>query len=64
MNRLDTEAFNRVLRKGIMGDLPYPTVRSDLDLRKNRAQLLKKWEASKKGQTGTSVPVAMVTSPR
>ena len=63
-DRLDTEAFNRVLWKGIMGDMPYPTVRSGLDLRKNRAQLLKKWESSKKGHTRNSVPVAMATSPQ
>ncbi|MGB7846324.1 MAG: alkaline phosphatase family protein [Candidatus Acidiferrum sp.] len=63
-DRLDTEAFNRVLWNGIMGDLPYPMARSGLDLRKNRAQLLKKWEASKKSQTGSSVPVAMATFPR
>jgi hypothetical protein len=63
-DRLDTGAFNRILWKGIMGDVPYPTARSGMDLRKNRAQLLKRWEASKKSQTGNAVPVAMVTSPR
>jgi YVTN family beta-propeller protein len=63
-DRLDAAAFNRVLWKGIMGDSPYPTVRSGLDLRKNREQLLKKWESSKKDQTGGGVPVAMATSPR
>jgi DNA-binding beta-propeller fold protein YncE len=47
-DRIDAEAFNRVLWEGTMGDLPYPTTRSGLDLRKNRAQLLKKWNASKK----------------
>jgi DNA-binding beta-propeller fold protein YncE len=35
-----------------------------IDLRKNRTQLLKKWEASKKSQTGSAVPVAMAISPR
>jgi hypothetical protein len=29
-----------------MGDLPYPTERSGLDLRKHRSRLLKKWAAS------------------
>jgi hypothetical protein len=43
----DAEAYNRVLWEGIMGDVPYPTVRSGLDLRKHRARLLKKWKASK-----------------
>ena len=46
-DRLDTEAFNRVLWKGIMGEVPYPTVRSGLDLRKNRREMLKQWEASR-----------------
>jgi hypothetical protein len=30
-----------------MGDIPYPTERRGLDLRKHRARLLKKWKASK-----------------
>jgi len=46
-DRLDTEAFNRVLWEGTMGDVPYPTVRSGLNLRRNRAQLLKSWTASR-----------------
>jgi YVTN family beta-propeller protein len=62
-DRLDTVAFNRILWEGIMGDVPYPTVRSGLDLRKNRAELLSKWESRKKDQTG-GVPVAMAVSPR
>jgi YVTN family beta-propeller protein len=44
-DRIDVEAFNRVLWEGIMGDVPYPTERSGLDLRKNRQKLLKKWRA-------------------
>jgi YVTN family beta-propeller protein len=59
----NAEAFNRVLWEGIMGDLPYPTTRSGLDLRKNRTQLLKKWQAEKKSHTNP-VPVAMVVSPQ
>jgi len=46
-DRIDADAFNRALWEGIMGDLPYPTVRSGLDLRKNRGRLLKRWAASK-----------------
>jgi DNA-binding beta-propeller fold protein YncE len=57
-DRVDFEAYNRVLWKGLMGDTPYPTVRSGLDLRNNRAQLLKKWEADKKKQAGL-LPVSM-----
>jgi len=47
-DHFDTEAFNRVLWKGTMGEVPFPTVRSGIDLRKNRAQLLKAWESKKK----------------
>lgn len=49
-DRIDAEAYNRVLWEGIMGDVAYPIVRSGLDLRRHRAQLLAKWEASKKAQ--------------
>lgn len=60
-DELDTEAFNRVLWKGIFGDIPYPTTRSGADSRKNRAQLLKKWkETKKKGASASPEPVAMV----
>jgi DNA-binding beta-propeller fold protein YncE len=40
-DRVDPEAFNRVIWQGLMGDRPYPTVRSGADLRQNRKQLLK-----------------------
>jgi DNA-binding beta-propeller fold protein YncE len=49
-DKLDAGAFNRVLWKGIMGNVPYPTVRTGLDLRNNREQLLKQWDAEKKRQ--------------
>jgi DNA-binding beta-propeller fold protein YncE len=52
-DRIDIEAFNRVLWKGTMGEVPYPTTRSGLDLRKNRARLLKHWEASKTAKRQT-----------
>jgi YVTN family beta-propeller protein len=58
-DRNSAEAFNRVLWKGTMGNVPYPAYRSGLDLRKNRARLLKKWEAAKKNGMGLA-PVAMV----
>jgi YVTN family beta-propeller protein len=60
-DKLDTATFNRVLWKGIMGDIPYPTVRSGADLRKNRTQLLKKWEANQKtaASATSSEPLAM-----
>jgi DNA-binding beta-propeller fold protein YncE len=37
---LDTPRFNRILWRGLMGNVPYPAVRDGRDLRKNRAQLL------------------------
>ena len=54
-DRIDIEAFNRVLWKGTMGEVPYPTTRSGLDLRKNRARLLKHWEASKAAKMQTQI---------
>jgi len=41
-DRLDSEAFNQVLWKGLMGDQPYPWERDGRDLSKHRNQLLKK----------------------
>jgi YVTN family beta-propeller protein len=38
----DADAYNRVLWEGTMGDRPYPTARSGLDLRHNRKKLLKR----------------------
>ena len=43
-DRLDSERFNLVLWKGMMGDKPYPAERSGRDLRKNRKELLRKLE--------------------
>jgi hypothetical protein len=63
-DRNDADAFNRVLWKGIMGDVAYPTVRSGLDLRKNRAQLLKNWQAKKKSQEGGDAAAALARSTR
>ncbi len=53
-DKLDSEAFNRVLWAGIKGDnVPYPTERSRKDLRQNRAQLLEKWGASDRVSTNS-----------
>lgn len=38
--RVPTDLFNRVIWQGLM-DRPYPTVRSGVDLRQHREQLLK-----------------------
>jgi DNA-binding beta-propeller fold protein YncE len=36
------EKFNRIIWEGLHGSVPYPTTRSGLDLRQNRAERLKK----------------------
>lgn len=46
-DRVPTDLFNHVIWEGLMGDKPYPTTRSGLDLRQNRAELLKKYQAAK-----------------
>jgi Phosphoesterase family len=40
-DRVDPEQFNRVIWQGLMGDKPYPTIRSGADLRQNRKALVK-----------------------
>jgi DNA-binding beta-propeller fold protein YncE len=42
-DHLDTAKYNRVLWTGIMGDQPYPANRSGLDMRSNRADLLRRF---------------------
>jgi YVTN family beta-propeller protein len=43
-DKLDSDAFNRILWAGIKGDrVPYPKERSRANLRQNRAQLLEEW---------------------
>jgi DNA-binding beta-propeller fold protein YncE len=46
-DQFDFATYNRILWKGLRGDVPYPEVRSGLDLRKNRAELLAKHRAAK-----------------
>jgi Phosphoesterase family len=41
-DNVNPDKFNRVIWAGLHGDKPYPTVRSGLDLRRNRSLLLKK----------------------
>jgi hypothetical protein len=41
-NLKDPDKFNRITWEGVMGDRPYPSERTGADLRKNRAELLKK----------------------
>jgi DNA-binding beta-propeller fold protein YncE len=41
-NISNPDKFNRIIWEGLHGDKPYPTVRSGIDLRRNRSALLKK----------------------
>jgi YVTN family beta-propeller protein len=45
-DRFNFDQYNRILWKGLMGNRPYPEVRSGLDLRQNRTELLKKYRES------------------
>jgi YVTN family beta-propeller protein len=55
-DRVDADAFNRVLWEGTMGDnVPYPTTRSKRDLRQDRDQLIKSWQESKTQPKQTSI---------
>jgi YVTN family beta-propeller protein len=45
-DKVDGEQFNRILWKGLMGDKPYPSSPSGLDLRANRQQLLERYRAN------------------
>jgi len=41
-DKLDTPRFNRELWKGMMGNKPYPEIRSGKNLRENREALLRR----------------------
>jgi hypothetical protein len=45
-NIKDPDKFNRITWEGVMGDIPYPSERNGADLRKNRAELLRKYKVS------------------
>jgi hypothetical protein len=45
-DNVDPNKFNRIVWEGLHGHKPYPTVRSGLDLRRNRSLLLKKAEVA------------------
>ena len=53
-DKLDTAKFNHVLWMGTMGNKPYPTIRSGLDLRANRAELLKNFQQRQATQPQSS----------
>jgi DNA-binding beta-propeller fold protein YncE len=45
-DNVNPDKFNRIVWEGLHGDKPYPTVRSGLDLHRNRSLLLKKADVS------------------
>ena len=50
-DRINFDQYNHILWSGLMGSKPYPSVRSGLDLRENRAQLLQHFRATNAEQT-------------
>jgi len=53
-DRINFQQYNRILWKGLMGDKPYPSSPSGLDLRANRQELLKPYRINLKQQTEPS----------
>jgi YVTN family beta-propeller protein len=47
-NLKDPDKFNRITWEGVMGDIPYPAERNGADLRKNRAELLRKYKLARR----------------
>jgi hypothetical protein len=47
-DHVDAQRYNRIVWRGLMGDKQYPSVPSGLDLRANRAELLKHYRANLK----------------
>ena len=45
-DRIDGRVFNRILWKGMMGDKPYPSAPTGIDLRQNREKLLADYQRS------------------
>ena len=69
-DHLDSAKYNRILWAGTMGAKPYPETRSGLDLRANRAELLKHYyeqqtapvgSAADEGSTSSVVATAVAT---
>ena len=53
-DRVDPQAFNRILWRGLMGSKPYPATPSGIDLRANREQLLAKYRRGLRYQPSPS----------
>ncbi|HEY4361008.1 MAG TPA: hypothetical protein VGN17_08565 [Bryobacteraceae bacterium] len=47
-DRVDSDDFNEILWKGMMGNRPYPAAPTGSDLRQNRAELLARYRVSRK----------------
>ncbi len=47
-DKFDFALYNRILWKGLMGNKPYPDIRTGKDLRQNRKELLARYERSLK----------------
>ncbi|MGB6690738.1 MAG: hypothetical protein WBE76_23120 [Terracidiphilus sp.] len=58
-DHLDSNKYNRILWAGTMGDKPYPDFRSGLDLRANRAELLRNFR-----QRQAAPPAATESRPK
>jgi YVTN family beta-propeller protein len=53
-DHLDAQKYNRILWAGTMGDTPYPAARSGLDLRANRAELLRNFRERRAAQPAST----------
>jgi hypothetical protein len=61
-DHLDTEKYNRILWTGTIGNKPYPSTRSGLDLRANRAELLKDFHDRQAAQARSSEKLQKTSS--
>jgi YVTN family beta-propeller protein len=50
-DRIDFKQYNHILWRGLMGNRPYPETPTGLDLRNDRAELLRKYRAEEKLQS-------------
>ena len=53
-DRVDAAAYNRILWTGLMGNRPYPSGPTGLDLRQNRSKLFASYQHSLKQRTGSA----------
>jgi YVTN family beta-propeller protein len=57
-DRVDPKLYNHILWKGLMGNKPYPETPTGLDLRNNRAELLRNYRASQEGRLQSDAKTA------